>query len=138
MEQYQLLAEPSPCLATFPVRNYIVKYQLFKLRSAFAAVLCTFHAEVLFVRKTSTERFKNIPSFFAGMQKNVRSDVGSERGRLFLGTEEGNLNFAFSRVSFPHAHALVSLECKLRGSFFLTFLHSHSLCHKSSGRRGLL
>lgn len=86
------------------MRNYFVKYQLFKLGSAFAAVLCTFHAEVmLFVRKSLTERFKNIIPLFAGIQKNSRSDLGSERGRLFLGTGEGNVNFAFSQVSFPHA-----------------------------------
>lgn len=52
------------------------------------------------------------------MQKNPRSDLGSERGRLFLGTAEANVNFAF-QVSFPHA---LKLECKWRGSFFFNIL----------------
>lgn len=101
-----------------------------------AAHLLPFHAEgLLFVRKT--ERFKNIILLFAGMQKNLRSDLGSERGRLFVGTEEGNVNFAFSRVSFPHGLKLLGMEMK--NLSFLTFLRAyhHSLRHKSSGRRGL-
>lgn len=46
-------------------------------------------------------------SLFAGMQKNPRSDLGSERGRVFLCTEEGNINLAFSRVSIAH-HPCIS------------------------------
>ncbi|TNM86167.1 hypothetical protein fugu_008438 [Takifugu bimaculatus] len=39
----------------------------------------------------------SMPVDISCMQKNPRSDLGSERGRSFLGTGEGNANFAFSQ-----------------------------------------
>lgn len=37
------------------------------------------------------------------MQKSLRSDLGSERGRTFLCTEDGHISSAFTRVSAPRA-----------------------------------
>ncbi|XP_056879484.1 patatin-like phospholipase domain-containing protein 6 isoform X2 [Takifugu flavidus] len=39
----------------------------------------------------------SMPVDISCMQKNPRSDLGSERGRSFLGTGEGNASFAFSQ-----------------------------------------
>lgn len=71
------------------------------------------------------------------MQKNLRSDLGSER-RSVSGTGEGNVNFAFSRVSFPDSEiVLISLKCKLRGSFFnvLACIWSQSVSQEQREKR---
>lgn len=57
----------------------------------------------MFFRNTWTEKFKIVVLLFAGMQKSLRSDLGSERGRAFLCTEDGNISPAFTRVSVPQA-----------------------------------
>lgn len=37
------------------------------------------------------------------MQKSLRVDLLPERGRTFVGTEDGNISSAFTRVSVPQA-----------------------------------
>lgn len=55
------------------------------------------------VRSTLTERCQIHFLPVTGMQKSLRSDLGSDRGRTFLCTEDGHINSAFTRVSAPQA-----------------------------------
>lgn len=60
----------------------------------------------MFFRKTLTERFKDVILLSAGMQKSLRSDLGSDRGRAFLSTDDGHIGCSYTRVSVPHAQEL--------------------------------